>query len=480
MPKDKDIAAAGNPNVNVRTVVGFLVFIELASGFTQGFYPPLLKAFADSLGVTDADITWFLTLQTLAAAVSVPLLSKLGDMFGHRRLLRIAILMVLVGTLITALVPNYTLVLFGRVLVGPLAVWLPLEIAIIHDQITGVTARKAIGLLVSFLTGGAILGTFAAGLVSAVSPSLTITMLVPPLLVLVGAWAVFFKVPESTTRADAHIDWLGFVGIGVFMVALLMGLRVAGTSGFDGTAIGLLAVGVLALVVWVLWELRTSHPAVDVRLVASRRLGPIYIAALAFGMVMFGGQAPISTFLGSSPDIEGYGFSASPGLISAVVGTVTIMATIGAGTFSYIAAKTGMKAVILTGAALGSIGNFMLVFVHNSLVGYFAAAVVMGLGFGFMMGALPARLADLAPRDATGISTGVYNSLRTLGGSLAGAIFAAMLGAAMGSSLDFPALSGYLSVWVFSGAALAVAFVALWFLPKDSVGETEELANTPS
>lgn len=457
----------------IRSVVGFLIFIELASGFTQGYYPPLLSDFARHLEVTDANITWFLAVQMLAAAVFVPLLSKLGDMFGHRLILRIAIVATLVGTLITALVPSYGMVLLGRVLAGPQAVWLPLEIAIIHNKLTGVPARRAIGMLVSFLTGGAIIGTLAAGLVAAVSPSIVVTMLVPPLLVLVAVWAAFTKIPETTTRAEAHIDWVGFAGIGAFMILLLLGLNLVGTVGLSPLAVGLLAAGSVVLVVWIFWELRTRYPAVDVRLVGSRRVGPIYLAALAFGMVMFGGQAPIATFLGSDPKVTGFGFDAPPALISAVIGAVTILATIGAATFSYIAAKIGMKAVILAGAALSGIGNFMLIPLHTSLVGYFASAIVMGLGFGLLLGALPARLADLAPRDSTGIATGVYNSLRTLGGALAGAVFAAMLGAAIIPGTDSSSLTGYMGVWIFSGAVFVIAFVALWFLPGDGVGAGE-------
>ena len=209
------------PNVSARAVVGFLVFCELASGFVQGFYAPLLGEIAGHLPVSDADITWFLTVQTLAAAVCVPLLSKLGDIFGHRRMLRIAVVAVLIGTLVTAFLPSYPLVLAARILVGPLAVWLPLEIALVHNRIKGETARTSIGLLVSCLTGGAILGTISAGIFSAILPTLTLTLLVPVLFVAVSVYAVFFKVPESTSRTGAKIDVVGFIGIGLAMVCLL-------------------------------------------------------------------------------------------------------------------------------------------------------------------------------------------------------------------------------------------------------------------
>lgn len=460
--------------VKASTVVGFLIFIELASGFTQGFYPPLLKAFSEHLNVTDSDITWFLTLQTLAAAVSVPLLSKLGDIYGHRKLLRIAITVVFIGTIVTALVPNYAIVLASRVLVGPLAVWLPLEIALIHNQIKGAAARKSIGLLVSFLTGGAILGTLASGLISEISPSISLTMLTPSVLVGVGLYAVFFKVPESTAHTKSTIDFVGFAGIAVFMVSFLIGLRVAGERGLTSPgALIPLVIGLVVFVVWVLWELRAKVPAVDVRLVASRRIGPIYLAGLFFGMVMFGGQAPLSTYMGASPDIEGYGFAASPGLISAAIGLVTVMATLGAAFFSLLAKRVGIRTVMVAGAALGAAGNFMLLPLHSSLGGFFASVTVQGLGFGFLLGALPARLAELAPAGGTGIATGVYNSLRTLGGSLAGAIFAAMLGAAAIAGADFASLGGYVSIWTFSGIVLAVAMVALFFIPGDEVGDEE-------
>lgn len=462
---------------SIRSVVGFLVFCELASGFTQGFYPPLLKDFAEYLNITDANVIWFLSVQTLAAAVSVPLLSKLGDLFGHRRLLRIAIVSVLIGTIITAVVPNYYIVLAGRVLVGPLAVWLPLEIALIHGRITGDDARKAVGLLVSMLTGGAILGTMVSGVIATLVPNMVVVMLTPTVLVLGAVYAVFFKVPDSDKRAPTRVDYIGFLGIAVFMIALLLGLRGAEEEGLasPGALIPLL-IGVVTLVLWVFWELRQDAPAVDVRLITSRSMGPIYIAGLFFGMVMFGGQAPITTFLGSDPAVTGYGFHATPGLISGVLGLVMVLATLGAAMFTKVARAVGIRPLLMLGAGSAAVGNLLLLVVNGHLWGFFLSALLQGVGYGFLLGGLPARLAELAPSNATGIATGVYNSLRTLGGSLSGAIFAAVLGAATAAGLDFARLSGYLNVWLFSGIVLALASLALYFLPRDKAGDTDVAA----
>ncbi len=450
------------PKVSVRAVVGFLVFCELASGFVQGFYAPLLGEIAGHLRVSDADITWFLTVQTLAAAVCVPLLSKLGDIFGHRRILRIAVVAVLIGTLVTAFLPSYPIVLAARILVGPLAVWLPLEIALVHNRIKGETARTSIGLLVSCLTGGAILGTLAAGLFSAVLPSLTLTLLVPVVFVAVSAYAVFFKVPESTTRTAAKVDVLGFVGIGLAMVLLLFGLRLASTSGFASPAtIATLAAALVVFAVWVVWELRTTSPAIDLRLVVSPGLGPVYLTAFLFGMVMFGAQSPTTTFLTADPAQTGYGFAASASTASAVTAVVTILATLGAATFAPLARRVGIRAVLIAGALAAASGSLVQIAFHDHLWQIFVISAINGIGMGLLLGALPALVAELAPTDSTGIAAGVYNSLRTLGGSTAGAVFAVVLAGFTTTGALHSSIQGYITIWGVCAAAFLIAAVAL-------------------
>ncbi len=457
--------------VTIKAAVGFLVFCELASGFTQGFYTPLIPSIAEKLDVSDSSIIWFMTVQTLAAAVSVPLLSKLGDMYGHRRLLRIAVGVVLLGTIITAVSPWFPLVLVGRVLVGPIAVWLPLEIALIHSRISGEGARKSVGLLVSVMTGGAILGTLAAGLVGTFSPNLTLTLLVPTVLISVSFYAVMFKVPGSRHHSEEPVDTVGFIGLAAGMILLLSGLRTASNGGFatPGTIV-LLACAAVVLGTWIWWELRSPYPAVDVRLLASRKLGPLYIAGFLFGMIMFGIQAPLTTFLSADPAEVGYGFAASPTITSTVLAATTVFATLGAATFSRIARLVGMRGVLLGGAVIASLGSLFLLFFHSDLWQVYAYAAISGLGMGLLLGGLPALVAEVAPKNNTGIATGVYNSLRTLGGATAGAIFALVLSWFTPLGSDFATVRGYLTLFAFGAVAFGVAALALSMaaIPRDA------------
>lgn len=461
--------AATTRSRTTRSILGFLIFCELASGFTQGYYSPLLPDIARSLSVSDSGITWFLSVQALAAAVCVPLMSRLGDMYGHRRILRIAMVAVTLGVIVIALAPSYPVVLAARVLHGGIAVWLPLEIAIVHGQVRGEQARRAVGLLVSFLTAGAILGTVAAGVVDAISPSLRVTLLFPLVLLAVSLYAAFFRIPESPSLTPSRIDGVGFAGLAATMVALFGGLSMLG-DGASAVTWAVLGLGVALLAAFARWERRTSAPAIDVDLVLSRRTGPIHLAGFLFGMVMFGSQAPLTTFLSADPDTLGYGFDKSAGTISLVIAALTLFATFGAAGFATLAHRIGVRAALVVGAALPLLANLTLLALHETFGFVWVFAIVSGLGMGMLLGGLPAVLAEVTPDGEVGQSVGVYNALRALGGAFGGAVFAVVLRAWTVSGEHHADLAGYLWVWGLCAVVFLTAVVAIVLLrlPEDT------------
>ncbi|REJ04393.1 MFS transporter [Microbacterium bovistercoris] len=445
----------------VAAVVGFLVFVELTSGFIQGYYLPLFGSIAAHLGVSDADITWFNTVQTLAAAVCVPILSRLGDIFGHRLMLRIGIVLVLAGTLLTAFAPNLPVMLAARLLIGPLAVWLPLEIGIVHSRVQGQSGRRAVGMLVSALTIGAVLGAIIGGFVGVALPIVP-ALLVPSAVVLACVIIVFTVVPESTMRTLSKIDWVGFALLAVGMLAILFGLRSAQGTGFGNlTTIVTLIVAAAVVIGFILWELRVESPAINVRVVASRALWPVYATSFLFGMSLFGTQTVMTTFYAADPDTVGYGFALSSGVIGLLTAASALVAAVGAALFAGIAAKTTMRGVLMLGVGLAAIANVLLAVGHDSFPVVIGTVVISGFGGGLLLGALPALVAELSPASETGIATGLYNTLKTLGGSVAGAVFAVVLSAFALPGTLASSVGGYVTVWLICAAAFALAFLLL-------------------
>lgn len=467
-----DPALGTKSSKRLLAVVGFLVFVEFSSGFLQGYYVPLLDGIRDSLGVSDASIAWFITVQTLTAGVCVPILSKLGDIFGHRRMLRIGIVAVLIGTVLVALAPSYPLVLLGRVLSGPLAVWLPLELAIVHNQIKGETARRAIGMLISALTIGALIGSLAAGLFSSVLPSTVAQLLVPVVIVAISAIFVFTLVPESTVRTSPTIDWLGFILLALFMLALLAGINIVTAQPVAGAVLLVVAVVLIGIFVW--WELRAKVPALNMRLLTSNRLWPVYVTSFLFGMVLFGTQSITTTFLAGKPELVGYGFGLSAGVISLTTGANMLLAAVGAAIYSFVARATSLKGVLMIGSAVIALAQLLLIFGHASLVFVVIGIAVAGLGSGLLLGGLPAATTESSPADETGIATGVYNSVKTLGGALAGAVFAVVLGIFVIPEAGASGLGGYITIWAICAGATGICPILLSVIRTPDKGESHD------
>lgn len=317
-------------------------------------------------------------------------------------------------------------------------------------------------MLVASLTGGVILGTLAAGLVASVSPSLTVTSLVPLIPLGISLYAVYAQVPETPFRTPGRIDVPGFLGLAVVMVTLLSGLGLASAGGVGSSAaLILLGLAVVLLVLWVLWERRTRSPAVDMALVASWKAAPIHLSGFLFGAVLLGGQSPLTTFLSADPAVTGYGFSASPGRISLVIAAIGLLATVGAAAFARIAHGIGPRRTLVLGATLAMAAHLFIAAFHLQMWQIWGYAVVAGFGMGVLLGGLPAFLAELTPTGQTGESVGVYNALRTLGGAAGGALFAVALGTATAQGDTFAGVWGYATMWVLCGVAFLVSAVVL-------------------
>ena len=166
-------------------LIGWLFCVEFTSGVLQGYYVPLVSDIVKHLGIHDADYNWFDAAQLLLSALVVPVLAKLGDMFGHKRMLLVATALTALATWALAFSGNFTTYLIAFALQGFYVVWLPLEVALIFDRgrrsDTAVSqTRRAAGLLVVALESGAIVGAVLSGILFTAFGSLPATLTASP------------------------------------------------------------------------------------------------------------------------------------------------------------------------------------------------------------------------------------------------------------------------------------------------------------
>lgn len=447
---------------SVRAVVGLLVLFELTSGFLQGGIAPLLPEIGRELGIRDADLTWVLSAQLLAAAVSVPVLGRLGDLHGHRRVLRWALASVAVGTLLVALAPNLEVLLLGRVLTGPLAALLPLEIALVRDRLPLGPARSAIARLVGALALGTLLGGVLTGAVHELTDDVRLTLLLPVVLAVACVPVSFLAIPESRRLARGRLDLPGAVLLSATMLLLLSGVSAAQEDGPGPSALIQLGLAILLGVVWTRVELRTAEPLVDVRALADRRVAPFFLCAFAFGVVYFGGQAPDATFLAADPATTGYGFGLSALSISLVALPAAATAVVTASLTARIAGRTGYVPALAGSFALVAASFLTTAVLHTAIWQLVAAKILAGLGLGVALGAMPTVIAEASDPSRTGVTTALYNNVKTLGGAVAGGVMAAVLTASAAPASDTPAASAYVTVWLIcAGVAAAAAALTL-------------------
>ena len=421
-------------------LIGLLAVVEFFSGTLQGAFPILLPHLADTLHFNAGAQALVLGVNFLVSGVTVPIGSRLGDLFGHRRLLMATLAITCFGYVLSAAAGSLPLLLVGQAFAGVLSCWLPLEFALLRDRIGEERGGRAVGILVSSLTLGTVVGDVAR-------PGLWV-MAALPALSLAAVWAF---APESVTRAVGRIDVPGATMLVLGLGLLFGSFSSVGKSGGPLLTGGLLLGAVALLVLFVRQELRTPTPTVDVRMLARRATAPVFGLSFLLGVALYGAQSPTLSFQAADPHKTGYGLNADSQLLGFLSLPAVLGAMIGALAAHRLAARFGPRALLATGFGISALGYVVIAANHGSAASFIAPSAIAGFGAGTGLAVLPGLLMRRLPADQTGIGTGVYNTLKTLAGAAAGAVGAAVLDALV-LRPGVPTESAYVAIW--TGCAL--------------------------
>lgn len=439
--------------------------MELGSGLLQGWFNPLLSSIGQTYGASAAAMNWVSAIFLLASVLCVPILAKLGDILGHKRILVLSAAAVAAGSYVVAFAPSFELLLVGRALQAPLIAFLPLEFAIVRHR-DPENAGRSIGRLVGALTLGAVIGGLAAGVLLDQLHNLTWVLLVPAFFMTLCVPVVMFLVPETTVRKAGSIDWAGALFLGFGLLALLGGVSNGNTWGWSSPlTIGSIVLGAVLLWVWVLVERRIEFPLVDLALIRRGGIGLPIIVALLFGAQLFGSQTPSALFLRADPATLHYGLGMSSSAAGLILAVFSFAAFVGA-TVSDRAAKWagGPKAIMLAGF-LGAAAYLLMIFVPGNALTFTVWLGLSGFSSGVIIGALPTLVVNRAPADSVGIASAVYNTARTAAGAVAGAVFALVMSSLMttsttgGTTVPVSSHLSYQAVWGICAAVSVVLAV---------------------
>ena len=434
-----------------------ITFIAVATSFTavaslQSLIIPVLSTIGADLGADVVGQTWMLTAWLISAAVATPLLGRAGDLVGRRRMYLVALGAVALGSVLAAFAPNLTVMLIARVLQGLGAAAFPLGFGLVRDAFPRDRLAGAIGALSAIMAVASGLGTVIAGPVSALIGWRGLFVL-PVVLAVTGLVVGSRGLDRSAPTATGRINVLAAVLLSGWLIALLLPLSSGNQWGWGSPlVVGLFAVAALLAVVWVMVEVRSRNPLVDMRVMRLPAVWTTNLTALLTGAAMFGVWAYLPR-LAETPTSSGYGLGAdasTAGLI--MLPMLVTMASIGflAGPLSRVVPFAAQLTIgaFLSGAAALSIALF-----HGDVWLLAAAAAVLGLGTGLVTSSTPNLIVRSVPGDQVGIATGMNANIRTIGGAIGTTVFAAAVGATLGAG-GLPTESGYVSAFVI-GAVLA-------------------------
>lgn len=462
--------------------VGFLVIMEGGSGLLQGWFAPLLTSLSEAFGASAAAMNWVSAMFLLVSVLCVPVLAKLGDILGHKRILAAAAVAVAVGSYVVAFAPNFEVLLIGRALQAPLIAFLPLEFAIVRHRDPD-HAGRSIGRLVGALTLGAVVGGLGSGFLLQQFGSLLAVLLVPAVFMTLCIPVVLFLVPETTVRKSGAIDWAGALLLGIGLLLLLGGVSNGNTWGWSSPlTLVSIVVGLVLLVAWIMVERKVSFPLVDLQLLLRGGIGLPIIVATLFGAQLFGAQTPSALFLRADPATLHYGFGLDSGLAGLVIALFSFAMFVGA-TFSDRVSQAigGARAVMYSGF-LAAVAYLLMVFAPGTAATFTVWLVLSGIANGVIIGALPTIVVNRAPEDSVGIASALYNTSRTAAGAVAGAVFALVMSSFMttdtsgGSATEVSSQFSYQAVWVICAVICVVLAVLAGRMERTSSRAQQALA----
>jgi EmrB/QacA subfamily drug resistance transporter len=381
---------------------------------------------------TQGQYTWVITATLLASTASTPIWGKLSDLFSKKLLIQIAIVVFIVGSMLAGLSQSVETLIAWRVLQG---LGLGGLQALVQIAMAAMISPRERGRYSGFLGGVMAVATVGGPLLGG---------LLVDTSWLGWRWCFYVGVPFAAIalvllqktlhlpviKRQVHIDYLGAAFLTAGVSALLIWVTLAGDTFAWASLETALFVsgGVLALVAFVITEMRAKEPIVPLRLFRDRTTTLAIIASVAVGVAMFGA----SVFLGQYLQISrGYSPTVAGLLTIPMIGGLVLSSTVS----GMLITRTGRwKAFLVVGAILVALGFGLLSTIDHrtDMVLFGGFLFVLGVGIGMTMQNLVLAVQNTVAASDLGAASSAVAFFRSLGGTIGVSVLGAVLSSHVG------------------------------------------------
>ena len=381
---------------------------------------------------TQGQYTWVITATLLASTASTPIWGKLADLFSKKLLIQLAIVVFIAGSMLAGLSQSVETLIAWRVLQG---LGLGGLQALVQIAMAAMISPRERGRYSGFLGGVMALATVGGPLLGG---------LLVDTSWLGWRWCFYVGVPFAAValvllqktlhlpviKRQVHIDYLGASLLTAGVSALLIWVTLAGGTFAWASLESALFVGggVLAIVAFLITEMRAKEPIVPLRLFRDRTTTLAIIASVAVGVAMFGA----SVFLGQYLQISrGYSPTVAGLLTVPMIGGLVLSSTVSGALIT----RTGRwKAYLVVGAILVALGFGLLSTIDHqtNMVLFGGFLFVLGVGIGMTMQNLVLAVQNTVAASDLGAASSAVAFFRSLGGTIGVSVLGAVLSSHVG------------------------------------------------
>ena len=459
--------------------------------------PDLINDFNVSYGTS----SWILTTYLISGAVATPIVGKLSDVYGKKKVLLLVMLIYVIGVSFAGFASNIYTLLLVRAIQGIGMGMFPIAFGIIRDQFPREKISIGQGIISSMFAAGAAVGLSAGALiVENFGWQATFFTIIPiAILLLITIWR-FVHIGENQQidpmpikysisrgkesslvpvinfddkrRRKLQLDIKGAVALAVSITSFLLCLTLIETSSGLGTAnnsyVGIMSaygtiiciaiVAVISFVLFLLIEKRESYPLIDLRLLGNKAILPSILIILIVGLSNFMVFQTIPILV-RNPEPIGFGADVvDAGTIQLPFALVFLVF---GPTSGLIISRLGSLRPVIVGTSIITVSFLGLVFFHDSPTAISINLGVLATGLSFAaIGAMNVIILA-TPKEYTGISLGIATLVRIIGSAI-GPALAAMYMQSSQTVIDVGALSrsypsDFAFVMIFSTATAIAA-----------------------
>ncbi|MFN8075037.1 MAG: MFS transporter [Kineosporiaceae bacterium] len=396
-----------------------------------------LPTLAQRLDASTGALQWFVIAYTLAFAAALVPAGVLGDRWGRKPTLLVALGVFGLASLACALATGPASFIAARALLGlGGAAILPVALAMLPTLFDDDERPRAVTTLMAVTMLGFPIGPLLGGWLLAHAWWGWVFLMNLPVVV-AGAVAVAVLLPPSRGSAAGRLDVPGVLTSAACLALVSWGFTRAGEHGWTSPgALALLVAGALAGVAFVAGQRRRPGGLVDLRLFASPAFRSGTAVAVAVSFVMFGllFAVPQLAAYVRGADAQGAGLRLLPLIVGMIAAALPA---------EKVAARTGARPVVVTGLALLAAalawGALTPAGAPDLQAAGWVALAGAGLGLSLPI-AMDAALGAL-PADASGAGSALLQALRMVGGSFGAALLGGVLNAGYRAHLPGAALA---------------------------------------